>query len=85
MIKKTGSVSYPFKKLKVVIMDKKSFDQNKALLNIEEFCKYVGIGKTNARKILSDPQCTFSFWIGNRVYANKKKLDDRLRLYRTLV
>ena len=57
----------------------------KALLDIDEFCEYIGIGKTNARKILNDPRCSFSFWIGNRVYANKLKLDERLKLYKTLV
>lgn len=66
-------------------MNEKSFDHNKALLNIEEFCKYVGIGKTNARSILSDPRCSFSFRIGNRTYVNKQKLDERIRLYQTLI
>ena len=59
--------------------------KGKALLSLDEFCEYVGIGKTNARKILLHHNCTFSFRIGNRIYANKKKLDDRLRLYSTLI
>lgn len=59
--------------------------QEKALLNIDEFCAYIGIGKTNARKILNDPRCEFSFRIGNRVYVDKKKLDERIHLYKTLV
>lgn len=53
-------------------------DSKKALLNIKEFCDYLGIGQTKAREILSNPYCTFSFRIGNRVYANKKKLEEYL-------
>lgn len=58
---------------------------NKALLNIDEFCQYVGIGKTKAREILNSPRCDFSFRIGNRVYANKTKLDRRISVYETLL
>ena len=64
---------------------KKEIGKDKALLSLDEFCEYVGIGKTNARKILLHHNCTFSFRIGNRLYANKKKLDDRIRLYSTLI
>ena len=28
---------------------------NKTLLSIEEFCDYVGIGKTKARELVSNP------------------------------
>lgn len=65
--------------------DKKEIEKDKALLSLDEFCEYIGIGKTNARKILLHRNCTFSFRIGNRLYANKKKLDDRIRLYSTLI
>ena len=50
----------------------------KVLLNINEFCEYLGIGKTKAREILRSPRCTFSVQIGNRWYANKTKLDKAL-------
>lgn len=50
----------------------------KALLNIEEFCTYLGIGKTKARELLKDPSTTFTIKIGNRYYANRKKLDQWL-------
>lgn len=50
----------------------------KALLNLEEFCTYLGIGKTKARELMKDPSSTFTFKIGNRYYANKKKLDQWL-------
>lgn len=48
--------------------------QEKALLNIKEFCNYLGIGQTKARELLRG--CNgFGVQIGNRWYANKKKLD----------
>ena len=53
----------------------------KALLNLEEFCEYLGIGKTKAREVLKNPRCNFSFRIGNRIYANKKKLDECLSIH----
>lgn len=45
------------------------------LLNLNEFCEYLGIGKTKAREILRDPDCEFSVQVGNRWYAHKEKLD----------
>lgn len=48
----------------------------KALLNLNEFCSYLGIGQSNARKLLKDPRYKFTVRIGNRLYANKKKLDQ---------
>lgn len=48
--------------------------EGKALLNIKEFCDYLGIGQTKARELLRG--CNgFGVQIGNRWYANKKKLD----------
>ncbi len=57
-------------------MQQQSFE--KALLNLEEFCLYLGIGKTKARELLKDPTSPFTIKIGNRYYANKKKLDQWL-------
>lgn len=57
-------------------MKTQSFE--KALLNLEEFCTYLGIGKTKARELMKDPSSTFTFKIGNRYYTNKKKLDQWL-------
>lgn len=48
--------------------------ERKALLNISEFCEYMGIGQTKARELLRG-QNGFGVQIGNRWYANKKKLD----------
>lgn len=48
--------------------------ENKALLNIKEFCDYLGIGQIKARELLRG--CNgFGVQIGNRWYANKNKLD----------
>jgi hypothetical protein len=48
--------------------------EGKALLNISEFCEYLGIGQTKARELLRGRN-GFGVQIGNRWYANKKKLD----------
>ena len=58
--------------------------QGAALLTLAEFCTYMGIKKTKAREILKDPSCTFCFRIGNRLYVNKRKLDDWLALHSEL-
>ncbi len=47
---------------------------NKALLNINELCEYLGIGQTKARELLKGYN-GFGLQIGNRWYANKSKLD----------
>lgn len=48
--------------------------EDKALLNITELCSYLGIGQTKARELLRGYN-GFGVRIGNRWYANKKKLD----------
>lgn len=48
---------------------------DKKLLNLNEFCAYLGIGKTKAREILTKTDNTFVVRIGNRLYANKILLD----------
>lgn len=47
---------------------------DKALLSVSEFCEYLGIGQTKARELLRSRN-GFGVQIGNRWYANKKKLD----------
>ena len=55
-------------------MTKTTTAEGKALLNIAELCEYLGIGQTKARELLRG--CNgFGLQIGNRWYANKKKLD----------
>lgn len=48
---------------------------DKRLLSIKEFCNYMGIGETKARELLRGHN-GFGVQIGNRWYANKKKLDE---------
>ncbi len=50
-------------------------ENDKALLNIKEFCVYLGIGETKARQLLKGRN-GFGVQIGNRWYANKRKLDE---------
>lgn len=49
--------------------------EEKCLLNIKELCDYLGIGQTKARELLRRRN-GFGIQIGNRWYANKKKLDN---------
>lgn len=51
---------------------------NKALLNVKEFCAYLGIGQTKGRELLLSPDSDFTVRIGNRLYAHKGKLDKWL-------
>ena len=50
-------------------------NENKRLLTVKEFCDYLGIGQTNARELLRGYN-GFGVQIGNRWYANKRKLDE---------
>lgn len=47
---------------------------NKILLNMQELCEYLGIGQTKARELLRGYN-GFGIQIGNRWYANKRKLN----------
>lgn len=53
-------------------------EEEKALLNVKEMCRYLGIGQTKARELLSNPKNNFTIRIGNRLYAHKGKLDEWL-------
>ena len=55
----------------IIIENKK----DKAVLNVKEFCDYLGIGQTKARELLGDPHNHFTVRIGNRLYAHKGNLD----------
>ena len=46
----------------------------KQLLNIKEVCEYLGVGQTKARELVRGNN-GFGVQIGNRWYANRKKLD----------
>ena len=47
----------------------------KALLNIKEFCAYLGIGETKARELMTKTNNPYTVRIGGRLYANKVLLD----------
>lgn len=47
-----------------------------ALLSVSQMCKYMSIGETTARYLLSEHRHIFAVKIGNRLYANKKRLDQ---------
>ena len=51
--------------------------KEKALLNVVETADYLGIGLTKCRELLRGRK-GFGLQIGNRWYANKRKLDDWL-------
>ena len=50
----------------------------KALLNIKEFCAYLGIGETKARELMTKTNNPYTVRIGGRLYANKVLLDKWL-------
>jgi len=50
----------------------------KALLNVKDFCSYLGIGQTKARELLANPENKFTVRIGGRLYAHKARLDKWL-------
>lgn len=51
----------------------------KTLLSVEEFCIYVGIGKTKARELIANPCCKYVVRIGRRVFVHKELLDEELK------
>ena len=49
---------------------------DKALMTVDETMEYLGLGETTVRQMLRNPRkYGFGLRIGNRLYANKKKLD----------
>ena len=52
---------------------------DKTLLSIDEFCSYVGIGKTKAREMISNPCCKYVVRIGRRVFVHKELFDEELK------
>ena len=54
-------------------------EYEKNLMTIDEFCKYVGIGKTKAREMISNPCCKYVVRIGRRVFIHTELFDDELK------
>ncbi len=55
-----------------------NIENEKVLLDINEFCDYLGIGKTKARELLKIPRNGFSLKIGSKWYVHKIRLDNWL-------
>lgn len=51
----------------------------KKLLSVDEFCSYVGIGKTKAREMLANPCCKYVVRIGRRIFVHKDLFDEELK------
>ena len=52
--------------------------EDKALLSVKEMCMYMGIGENVARKLLNEPNSSFTVRIGGRIFAHKTSLDKWL-------
>ena len=50
----------------------------KILLNVQEVCQYTGIGETKVRQLLNKKDSTYTIRLGNKLYANKKLLEQYL-------
>lgn len=44
---------------------------DKRLLNVKEFCAYLGIGQTKARELLTKTDNPYTVRLNGRLYANK--------------
>lgn len=47
----------------------------KCLLDVKEVMLYIGWGERRVRELLNDPASTFTVRNGNKLYANRKKLE----------
>lgn len=54
-------------------------EYEKKLMTVDEFCSYIGIGKTKAREMLSNPCCKYVIRIGRRVFIHKELFDEELK------
>jgi len=54
-------------------------EYEKTLMTVDEFCNYVGIGKTKARELISNPNCKYVVRIGRRVFIHKELFDEELK------
>ena len=50
----------------------------KALLNLKEFCAYLGIRETKVSELITKTNNPYTVRIGGRLYANKVLLDKWL-------
>lgn len=52
--------------------------EEKRLLTVKEFSRYLGIGETKARELLSRKDTPYAITIDGKKYANKRRLDEWL-------
>lgn len=48
------------------------------LLTVKQFCEYVNIGETKARKLLRDPCCKYAIKNGNKYLVNRQLLEKQI-------
>lgn len=53
-------------------------DNDKVLMNVSEVCRYLGLGQTKVRELMTKENNPYTVRIGNRLYANKILLDKWL-------
>lgn len=53
-------------------------DKNMTLLTFQEFCDYLRIKPTLAKKLISDPKCNYLVKIGDRNLICKELLDQAI-------
>jgi hypothetical protein len=63
----------------MITRKEKEMGCEKSLLSVDEFCQYVGIGKTKAREMLANPCCKYVVRIGRRVFVHKELLGEELK------
>lgn len=54
-------------------------ENEKVLMTFDDFCHYIGIGKTKAREMISTPGCKYVVRIGRRVFIHKQLFDEELK------
>lgn len=52
---------------------------NKILLTIPELIEYTGLGEKKIRKLLNDPNSTYTIRSGNKLYAHKELFEEFLK------
>lgn len=48
----------------------------KATLSIDETVAYTGIGRDKLYELVSEPDCPFVLWVGNRRLIKRKRLEE---------
>lgn len=57
---------------------RKTFTNEKVLLNLKEFMEYTGFKETYARQLLKRPRIGFSLKLGGKWYVHRERFDEWL-------